>query len=172
MNNVPTARFTEFIEFFPLLELPISLLPDLQQISSDNEPVPAFMIDAFILPFEGDEMDQYTEYMPFGRIDGTKGYHALIYWKAGVMRYEFILATYSDEGQPLSHAIIGGLKYEQEGMLHSVAVINEDMSILIAEGMTDDENESFDMNNTSTYQMTIQADGSITYDVNEESKER
>jgi hypothetical protein len=172
VNNIPATRFTEFIEFFPLLQLPLSLLPDFSLIPSETTPIPGAMIEAFILPFEGDEVDEYTEYIPYGRIEGIRDFQALIYWKAGVMQYEFILATYSNSGHLLSHAIIGGLRSDQEGILHSVAVIEEDMSITIAEGLSVNEQESFDASNTSTYQMNIQADGFISYDANEEIKEK
>lgn len=171
MNKVPTASFAEFIDFFPVLELPVSLLPDIGLIPSDTMPLPGILLDTYILPFEGDEVDEYTEYVPYGRILGTKNYHALVYWKASVMQYEFILATYDPEGKPLSHAIIGGLRSDQEGILHSVAIIHEDLSITIAEGLTAETEQSIDMNKTNTYQMAILPDGSISYDLNEEDKE-
>ena len=171
MNRIPTARFAEFIEFFPLLELPFSLLPDISLIPSDALPIPGVMLEEYILPFEGDEVDEYTEYIPFGRISGLKGFHALIYWKASVMQYEFVLATYTMEGKPLNHAIIGGLRSDQEGILHSVSVIDQDLSITIAEGLSVDDEESLDISKTNTYQMAIKPDGYISYDVNEEDKE-
>jgi hypothetical protein len=171
VKKLPTAQFAEFIDFFPVMDLPFSLLPDINQIPSDPLPLPGVLQDAFILPFESDETDEFTEYIPFGRIAGRQDYHAVIYWKAGVLRYEFILATYSPEGEPLSHAIVGGLRYEEEGILHSVAVIHEDMSITIAEGMAAADEKSLDLNQTQTYEMAILPSGIITYEINEENKE-
>ena len=130
------------------------------------------MIDAYILPFEGNEADEYTEYIPYGRIAGTKDFHALIYWKASVMQYEFILVTYGLEGEPLSQAIVGGLQSDQNGMLLSVAIINKDMSITIAEGVSTEQEESMDLSQAGTYQMAILPDGTISYDLNEEDKEK
>jgi len=167
---VPTPSFAEFIEFFPLLKPPFSLLPDLQQIPADPVPLPEILMDAYILPFEGDEVDEYTEYIPYGKISGTKNFHALIYWKAAVMQYEFILAIYSNEGDLLAHAIIGGLRSDNEGILHSVSVIHEDLTITIAEGFTSAEGDLQDNPNTYTYQMAIKPDGSISYEINEEDK--
>ncbi len=171
MKRLPTAQFAEFIEFFPPLELPLSLLPDMSQIPSDPIPLPGVLQDAYILPFESDEVDEFTEYVPYGRITGIKDYHALIYWKAGVLRYEYILATYTAEGQPLSHAIVGGLRYEEEGILHSVAVIHEDLSIVIAEGIAQSDEAGLDPDQTQTYLMEILPTGIITYETNEENKE-
>lgn len=171
MKRLPTAQFAEFIEFFPPLELPLSLLPDMSQIPSDPIPLPGVLQDAYILPFESDEVDEFTEYVPYGRITGVKDYHALIYWKAGVLRYEYILATYTAEGQPLSHAIVGGLRYEEEGILHSVAVIHEDLSIVIAEGIAQSDEAGLDPDQTQTYLMEILPTGIITYETNEENKE-
>lgn len=166
------ADFAEFIQFFPPLELPFSLLPDISQIPSDGKPLPGAMLDAYIYPFEGDEMDDVTEYIPFARIPDTKGFQALIYWKAGLMQYEFILATYTQEGEPLSHAIIGGLRSEEEGMLHSVAVVHDDLSITIAEGVDpmdlQHDGQPFD---TQTYRMQLDPNGTIVYDTHEEKEE-
>lgn len=146
--------------------LPASLLPDLEQIPSDPLPIPEAMIDTYILPFEAAERDdEFTEFIPYGRVSGTKDYHAVIYWKAGVLRYEFILATYAPSGEPLSHAIIGGLRYEEEGALHSVSVIHEDGRITIAEGLVDGESHTGGA--TQTYHMMIAPDGVITYETNE-----
>lgn len=171
MKKLPAAQFAEFIEYFPPLELPFSLLPDLSQIPSDPIPLPGVLQDAFILPFESDELDEFTEYIPYGRIQGLKDFHALVYWKAGVLRYEFILASYSLEGDPLSHAIVGGLRYEEEGVLHSVAVIHEDLSITIAEGIAESDDKALDQHQTQTYQMTITPAGIISYETHEEKSE-
>jgi hypothetical protein len=173
VNQVPQARFAEFIDFFPELKLPFSLLPDLQQIPSDPIPLPGVLLEAYILPFEGNEMDEYTEYIPFGRIADTRSYHAVVYWKAGVLRYEFILATYTLDGHPMSHAIIGGMRYEAEGTIHSVAVIDENLRITIAEGLADEDDAlgSPIQNETQTYFMAIKPTGEIIYEMNEDRKE-
>lgn len=167
MNRVPIAQFAEFLDFFPLLHAPLSLLPDLQQIPVDPVPLPAVLQDAYIMPFEGDEMDDFTEYIPYGRLAGTDGYYAILYWKAGVLRYEYILATFSPDGKPINHAIIGGLRYEDEGTIHSVAVIHENLQITIAEGLSDVGLPSASPQ-TQTYQMAIRPDGEIIYEMNEE----
>jgi len=171
VKRLPEASFAEFLEYFPALDLPFSLLPDMSQIPSDPVPLPGMLQETYILPFESDEIDEYTEYVPYGQISGTQGFHAIIYWKAGVLRYEFILATYSLQGDPLSHAIVGGLRYEEEGALHSVAVIQEDLSIIIAEGIAQEDESMLDPGQTQTYQMSIQPTGMITYETNEEEKE-
>ena len=168
---MPTAQFTEFIEFFPLLKTPFSLLPDLQQIPADPIPIPEVLQDAYILPFEGDEVDQFTEYIPYGKIEGTKAFHGLIYWRASVLKYEFILATYDLEGQPISHAIIGGIRYESEGTIHSVAVINENLQITIAEGLVEENADTIQPGETQSYFMSIQPSGEVIYEMNEEEKE-
>lgn len=171
MKKLPEAQFAEFIEYFPPIDLPISLLPDLSQIPSDPIPLPDHLQEAFILPFESSETDEFTEYVPYGRVSGLKDFHALVYWKAGVLRYEYILACYSKAGEPLSHAIVGGLRYEEEGVLHSVAVLHEDLSITIAEGIADTDDASLDPSQTQTYQMVITPAGIISYETQDEKQE-
>jgi hypothetical protein len=169
VKKIPSAQFAEFLDFFPALILPFSLLPDLQQIPSDPIPLPGVLQDEFILPFEGDEVDDFTEYIPFGRIEGTRDFHAVVYWKAGVLRYEYILATYDTTGKPLYHAIVGGIRYEDEGTIHSVAVIHEDLRIIIVEGIAEKDDDVVSPE-TQTYQMSIKPSGEIIYEMNEESK--
>jgi hypothetical protein len=171
VRKEPKASFAEFIDFFPELDLPLSLLPDVSQIPVDPLPLPGVLQDAFILPFEADEVDDFTEFVPFGRLSGTKDFYAMIYWKAGLLRYEYILATYSKEGEPLSHAIIGGIRYEEEGTLHSVAMVQEDLQIVIAEGLADMALSDLNTAQTQTYQMAILPTGIITYETNEEKEE-
>lgn len=171
MRKQPTANFAEFIEFFPELDLPLSLLPDVSQIPVDPLPLPGVLQDAYILPFEADEVDDFTEFVPFGRLAGTKDFYAVVYWKAGLLRYEYILATYSMTGEPLSHAIVGGIRYEEEGTLHSVAIVHEDLQIVIAEGLADMDIPGMDPAQTQTYQMAILPTGIITYETNENEKE-
>lgn len=171
MNKIPAAHFAEFIDFFPLLEPPFSLLPDISQIPSDGLPLPSMLVDVYILPIEGTEADEYTEYVPYGRIKGTKDFHAIIYWKAGVMQYEFVLVTFTLDGDPISHAIVSGMRADENGILHSVAVIQEDLGIIIAEGLAGEEEELEDLSQTNTYQMTIESNGQISYGVNDEDKE-
>jgi hypothetical protein len=171
VRKQPTAHFAEFIEFFPELDLPLSLLPDVSQIPVDPLPLPGVLQDAYILPFEADEVDDFTEFVPFGRLAGTKDFYAVVYWKAGLLRYEYILATYSMTGEPLSHAIVGGIRYEEEGTLHSVAIVHEDLKIVIAEGLADMDIPGMDPAQTQTYQMAILPTGIITYETNENEKE-
>ncbi|MDQ3016381.1 MAG: hypothetical protein M3R25_06665 [Bacteroidota bacterium] len=170
MNQDPTAYFTEFIEFFPALELPLSLLPDIRRIPTDSIPLPAILLEEYIYPIEGDEIDEYTEYIPYGRIEGMHPFEAVIYWKAGVMQYEFILATFTKQGLPISHAIIGGIRSDEDVILHSVAVIHEDLSITIAEAIAENEDANL-ARQSNTYQMSIDSSGIINYDLNEEDTE-
>lgn len=142
-------------------------MPDIQQIPYSSQPLPGMFLDAFILPFEGEEMDDFTEYIPIGRVDGTHDFYALIYWKAGIMQYEYVLATFSLAGKPLSHAIVGGIRYQESDALHSVGVIHEDMNITIAEGVSM-EGMAASLEEANTYQMFIQPSGQINYGSNEE----
>lgn len=172
MKPLPSADFAQFLQFFPPLELPFSLLPDISQIQTDTKPLPGVLLDAYIFPFEGDEVDEYTEYIPYGRIRDTREYVAVVYWKAGLMQYEFILATYSPEGDPISHAIVGGIRQDDAGMLHSVAVVHEDFSITIAEALaTDASSPEARPIDSQTYRMNLDATGTIQYDTQDEKEE-
>lgn len=144
----------------------------MQNIPTNTKPIPEDLIQSFIFPLEGDESDTFTEFIPIGRLVDTKGFHALVYWRAALMQYEFILATYALDGSPVSHAIVGGIRQDKEGMLHSVAVIHDDFTITIAEGLAQPAVDDIALaGNAHTYRMIIGQDGMITYETHEEKEE-
>ncbi|NJL74490.1 MAG: hypothetical protein HC892_05055 [Saprospiraceae bacterium] len=86
--------FQHFIEYFPVLELPIRLDDEVHHtFSLENEPLPLLAIEQYLLPVE-DDADELTEFVPCFRVPETYDFHAVVYWKAGIMNYQYILATF------------------------------------------------------------------------------
>ena len=76
----PKLNFIDFLEKFPEVELPVFLGPESHHdFSQKNEPLPQVMTDWFIAPFEEDEVDELTEFIPCFRIPETYEFYAIVY---------------------------------------------------------------------------------------------
>jgi hypothetical protein len=119
------------------------------------------MIESFILA-EDEEDDGMTEFIPCFRLPDTQDYYALVYWKAGLMSYDYILATYTKEGDAMidSHSIAGTI-VEGNNLIQSVAIIASDKSIYIATGKETDDFLDLDTSKNKTRTVEINEDGSI-----------
>lgn len=156
-----------FLEYFPLIELPITLTSDLHHIFlQENKPLPEGYIQKFLqAPEEVD--DPYTEYAACFRLPGTEQYQALVYWKASLMTYEYILATFQNNGRPISSRIIGGTKSDGSTLLKRIATIDEEGLILIAEGIGPLDERLYNAAQSHTYQLEIAETGDILQMISE-----
>ncbi|GAH30485.1 unnamed protein product, partial [marine sediment metagenome] len=85
---------------FPVIEPPITISGEIiTSFSSKNPPIPARLIAEYFSQW--DKMDEYTEYIPCFSLNVSNKHHALVYWKGGLMSYEFFLIILSKEGKLL-----------------------------------------------------------------------
>ena len=68
----------------------------------------SLMAHQFINVFEDNDMDDLTEYVPCFKIPKTDGFHAVIYWKAELMNYQFVLITYDKAGNFIDSRTLAG----------------------------------------------------------------
>jgi hypothetical protein len=62
------------------------------------------------------------------------------------------------------------VRYEEEGTIHSVAIINENLQITIVEGLVEEDADEIKPKETQSYFMSIRPTGEIIYEMNEEEK--
>jgi hypothetical protein len=150
-----------FIERFPVARLPITLNEASQRIfSAANEPFNQLIVDQYLIPLDGIEVDEYTEFVPCFRIPDTHEFHAIVYWKAELLNYQFILATLSKKGELIDKKVIAGTYYDGQVLVGSVATIDEDWEILIISGKT--ENETiYDASSSTTTKLELLPEGQI-----------
>jgi hypothetical protein len=136
MEN-PTVKLSEFVAFFPEVELPLTLTDDLSHdFMSMNEPLPQIAIEEYIIPHEEEgEVNEYTEYVPCFRIPKTnQKIVGLVYWKVGLLTYEYFLITFGINGKFIAKRTIAGTKVFGETLVHTVATISENHIIHVVEG--------------------------------------
>ena len=108
-KKAPRIRFSDFLDKFPEVDLPVTLSDDLHHtFSAENDPLPAEMIEQFILPLEDAPADDMTEFIAGFRIKESFDIHALVYWRAGLLNYQYVLVTFDKKGTPLDRRVLSG----------------------------------------------------------------
>lgn len=174
--------FKLFLNFFPSIDLPILLGEDEHHVfSAENETLPVPLIRDFILEIPvsevlnedetveilsdaPDDTDELVEYVACFQISKTEDYHAIVYWKADLLNYEYVLATFDKKGQRIDAKPIGGMRAEGQTVTQSVTQIDEDGFIIIAEGAAKYEANSandFDAEDGKIRRMELRNDGKI-----------
>lgn len=156
------VSFQHFLEKFPEVELPITLGEDTHHaFSMKNDPIPSLMIEQFILPLEDEEADEFTEFIACFRLPAQKAYQAIVYWKAGLLNYHYMLATFGKDEKLIDKRVIGGTYYDGEQLTQSVATVKEDGQVIIASGQADPGQEHFEASGTTAYRVQIGTKGKI-----------
>ena len=96
-------------------------------------PVEAVQDDVIQLEDEADLEDEFVEYVPCFQLP-TEDFHAVVYWKADLLAYNYVLLTFDKNGVRIAERIIGGMRAEGQTIFQSVTQIDEDYFITIAEG--------------------------------------
>jgi hypothetical protein len=160
MDEVSNVSLADFLEQFPEVKLPITLTDESSRIfSQTNEPFPQRMIDQYLIPLE-EEVDEFTEFVPCFRIPDTYEFHAVVYWVAQLMNYQYVLVTFSREGMLIDKKVLAGTFYDGQTLTNSVATLDEDWTILMVSGQsTSDTN--YDASGTRTQKLEILPEGQI-----------
>ena len=133
---------------------------DAMLYSAENQPLPHKLINEFILPYD-EEFDDLTEYVPCISIDGIKKFDAVVFWKASLLNYQYILMTFEKGGKPIMKRTLAGTFSNGEKIMRSIARIDDDLSIYIMSGPTDDPNGFYEAANSTTLELELLPDGKI-----------
>ena len=156
---MPQVNFGHFIDKFPVVDLPIILSEEsIHDFSNENDPLPLLMIQQYLSMPDDDE---YTEYIPCFRFPNPTGIQAIVYWKAGLLDYQYILATFTTKGVPVDLKILSGLTVVDNKIIQSVASIDEDWIITVAAGQMDDKESVYDATTSRMTSMELMANGMI-----------
>lgn len=162
-QNKIKEGFEDFLKVFPEVELPVSLTEDTRHLfSMENKPISDEMVAAFIIPFEEDEVvDEFTEFMACFKLPGTGSFHALVFWRAGLLNYQYKVLTFDKKGVFINKRVIAGIYSDGEVVTQSIATIESNMRILVASGQSLSSEHVFDASSATTYQLELKLDGTI-----------
>jgi hypothetical protein len=162
-HTIQLIPFSDFIEKFPEVELPVSLTDEtLQEFSRSNDPLPAAMVYKFLEKEEPEDNLELIEHIACFRLPQTLDFHAVIYWKADLLNYEYILATFDLKGRPIDKKVIAGTKIENDLLVRSVATIDADWNIYVVGGIADKENSNnYDASSSQSLRIQLLTSGEI-----------
>lgn len=157
-------QLEDLLSFFPEVELPIEITDDLVLAAdSINKVLPAPIIEKYLVKWEGGEQfDEFTEFVPILRIREAEEFHALVYWKGGLMKYEYILVTLDKHGDFITRRPIASTMSDGNTVKKSVSKIDEDMIIHIMAG-ENGVNEKYDPSKSQAFNMEILHSGDIIF---------
>jgi len=162
-DNEPKVSLNAFLEKFPEVVPPITLTNDMQfTFSKNNDPLTQPMIRQYLEPLEGERSDEMTEFIPCFRIAQTHEFHAIVYFKASLLDYRYVLVTFTQTGIFVDKQTIAGTYSDGELLVESVASIEDDWEILIVSGKDQkSQNEIFDPTSSRAYRLEMLPDGKI-----------
>lgn len=153
--------FDRFIQLFPEVKPPFTLSEDeVHTFSQNNIPLPSKLIEDHLLPYEGD-YDEMTEFVACMRIPNLKDFHAIIYWKAELLNYQYILATFTMGGKLIDRRVLAGTVSDGNNIVRSVAQVDEDMSITILSGLLGGKEEHYKAATSTTLELELLPDGKV-----------
>jgi len=156
------------LSFFPEVHMPITFSEDLvTTFEKENQPLSQDVIQQYIYEWEG-EVDEFTEFLPCLRLAETEHFHALVYWKGGLLKYEYVLVTLDKKGSLISRKPIASTIVEGELIKKSVAQIDEDFIIHIMAGENVGE-EEYDAGRSQAFNMEILHTGDIIFSFGDEA---
>ena len=162
-----TIKFDHFLKKFPIVELPVTLRDDSHHdFSNENDPMPPPMIAEYITHYETTlPDDDLTEYIACFQLPvENKPYKAIVYWKATLLNYDYVLATYDAKlGIMIDKKAIAGTKIVGQAVKRILAFIKEDFSIQIAEGI-EETGKEYVADSTKTHRFEILDNGRIEQD--------
>lgn len=166
--NKDDKQFKQFINKFPEVDLPVTVTEETNIVfSAQNMPINDEMIRKYIALYETEPIDEYTEYVPCFRLKKTGDIYALVYWKAGLLTYQYYLTTYNKNGVQLAKQKIAGLVTHGEEITQAVANIEEDWIVYVVQNSVDKNKEILE-NSTQAYSLELLADGQIIFSINED----
>jgi hypothetical protein len=127
--------FEKFISYFPVVEPPFTITEtSIDSFKQNNDYLPGTLTEEWLETIEGEESDEFTEFFPCLRLPDQDNYIGILYWKASLLRYEFILSTLTKKGQLIDKRVIAGMLVRDSLIIKSVANIDEDLIIHVMTG--------------------------------------
>jgi hypothetical protein len=155
--------FETLLSYFPEVEPPVTLTDEsIDHISANNDPLPSILVSKFIFDWEGEEGDEFTEFIPCLKFPPKEKIHSLIYWKASLMKYEYILVTTTHKGDLLARKSICGTLVDGDLIKKSVARIDEEGIIHIVAGAHTCEG-IYNAQHSQNFNMEIMDNGDIVF---------
>jgi len=168
-QRVKVATFEEFYDRFPEIELPISLGEDEHMLfSAQNLPLSQSMLEEFVFPFDKAQRDEYTEYVPCFRLPKQDQFVGVIYWRAQLMDYHYMLSTFDLSGKHISASHIAGMRTDGQSIARLVARISDKLEIRLMVGKQSIDDNVYEASTSQSFNITMDETGHFEIEMNED----
>jgi len=152
--------FENFLEAFPEVELPVTITESLHHdLEKVNLPFAQVILLSYVQPADMGEIDEFTEYLPGFKMTQEKAFKAVVFWKAGLMVYEYVLATFTPKGELIASTVISKVEAKDGIITQSATVITPEWVIYVSEGAV--ATEEFDSTKAVNYSYEVLPNGEI-----------
>ena len=161
-KRVKKVSFSKFLKKFPPVTLPVTLGADTHiEFSRANPPLDPLEIEDYIIPLEDTLPDEFTEFIPCFCIPDTSDFIGIVYWKAGLMDYQYRIVTYDKGGQVVANEVIGGVFSNGDMIAQSMVTIDASWTIHIVSGQGKANATQYDPSESTTKELELFKDGVI-----------
>ncbi len=138
--------FAGCLAYVPSVELPVTLGEEAHHhFSQMNDPLPIRAIAQYRAPLSQNPDDEdITEYVPCFQLPEAGDFRTIVYWKTGLLSYEYHLVTFTPVGDLIDHRVIAGSHYQNGVLTQSAATISEAHIIYIVSGQAKLQDGSYD----------------------------
>ncbi len=158
--NLARPTFEHFLEVFPEVALPVTITESLHHdLERANLPFAQAILLSYVQPADMGEIDEFTEYLPGFKMTQEKGFKAVVFWKAGLMVYEYILATFTPKGELIASTVISKVEAKDGIITQAATVITPEWVIYVSEGAV--ATEEFDATKAVNYSYEVLPNGEI-----------
>ena len=163
-------KFDDFLKYFEEITPPILITEEtIKNIKDVTKPLPIEMASEFITRWEGD-IDEFTEIIPCFALPPQEEYKALVYWKASLLRYEYIIVTLDKTNTLIARKTMCGTIVEGDIIKKSVAQIDQDLIIHIQAGASFETNE-YEPGQSQAFSIEIMPSGDMLFHIDENNQE-
>lgn len=157
-------KLERILHYFPETQLPVMISEDhLSEYENNADAFPQHFIDEVIMTWEKD-VDEFTEFIPCFQLPKEEKFNAVVYWKGGLLKYDFVLVTLDKKGELISKKSIASTVVNDKTIKKSVASIEPDLIINIIAGQTVDGDE-YDPTMSKAFAMEILPSGEIIFNL-------
>lgn len=160
MKKSQAPTFKAFLKYFPVVDLPITLNEeDHHTFSVENKPLPENLIQQFIEPYETEEVDEFTEYVPCFRLPKTKEFYGVVFWRAKLMDYHYMLHTYNKSGEFIQSIHIAGVRTDGREMARLFCTITDLNNIQLVAGSADIDQKNYEASDSKAFMIELDDEG-------------
>lgn len=165
---IKKINFANFLKLFPKVELPITLDEHSHHtFSKENKPLPAALIEKFIIPHDKGQIDEFTEYIPCFRIPEQQDFEAVVYWKAMLMDYNYIMITFDKKGNFIQSYHIGGTRSDGHQIARLLSTIHPSLQIDLAAGSSALNQTEYSPTDTKVFKIQLLPNGTANIEMDE-----